>query len=215
MGRPTLTDVVEAERLLREGEMRNGRLVIDGNSSLAAYVCLIVILTEPTRLLIRRPPGEALTFMKWARGELLDRMPIEWIWRGERQQHPGARLSDAFRRLNLGAGGHEIVAGLAEKSVVCLRRDPTDILRQLHDSTWRALVESPPAFMLPSGNKYPLIRGDLTRQCMLLSYVDRRALIAAWKSGRDDDCTPHVRHLVTSVRALSSKAAGELAQALW
>lgn len=210
--------VEQVSDLLINGSLQDsGVLRVDGNSTVCAYVANVVLLTEPTRLVVRRQKDRLDCILKWRLSQLLDHLSIEW-WREGVQVGSMQGVVSAFNRVNLaGSNRASLVPGRCARELVDqLRQTPSPLLSELHGSLGASLRRSAslPALLLPVPESKGGVSADLVRRCLLLPYEDRKVLVRDW---RDATCEggEDIQSLLVEMRALRPNQTRDLKKMLY
>lgn len=208
----------QASDLLINGSLQDsGALRVDGNSTLCAYVVNMILLTEPTRLVVRRQENRLDCVLKWQLSQLLDHVNVEW-WRDGVQLDNLRDVDKAFNRAGLaGPGKRSLVPGGGARELVKqLRQTPTPLLSELHGSLGASLrrTVSPPALLLPVAESKGGVSADLARRCLLLPYEDRKVLVNDWRNATCEG-GEEIQSLLAEMRALRPTQARDLKKMLY
>lgn len=211
----------EAAELLNEGSLEdNGALRVAGSSTVCAFVTTMIILTEPTRLVVRRQKDRLDCVLKWQIVPLLEHLSVKW-WRAGEDEPRGMRdVATALTRAGLISYGRLKLSpgstNAARESVDRLREAPTPLLENLHHSLGVSLrqSESLPPLRLPTVESKGGVPEDLVQRCLLLPYEDRKVLVKDWEratcEGGDE-----IQALLREVRVLRPLQAMDLRKMLY
>lgn len=205
-----------ARKLLEDGEFdADERLCAVGSPSIYAYLAIIVFLTEPTRLVVRRDKGVG-GFLKWHIADLVGILPVAW-GRDSGGEVATCNIVAACQRQRLVFNYHrEIRAGEATKTVIDFRSNRPPVLEAIHQTLARRIVEAPIRLMYPTSYSQASVSESLVRQCLVLPY-DERAWLArvVWQGGGMDGCPLSAARLINEIRKLSVAHREELRTMLW
>ncbi len=205
-----------AKGLLEYGKLdAEGKLAFEGSSSVCAYIAVIIFLTEPTRLVVRRDGGVGGN-LKWHLGDLIDILPFE----GRNEKGvviPTRNIVAACQRNGLVRNCFREVRGSrAANAVLLFRENPPTVLTEIHDVLARRIIEAPLRLIFPDQRKKTSISESLVRQCLLLPYEERGRLASiVWQGAGIQDCPQNVALLTREVRLLSPAHREELRLMLW
>jgi hypothetical protein len=209
--------VPTARELLEKGQFNSEGMLEIESRGVCAMVVTIVLLTEPTRLVVRGDAG-VNGFLKWHIADLIGVMPIRWM-----RDDTGYAVKNIKRIIGacteyafLGRHYRQIYAGATTGAVLHLRHKPSDGLTAIHETLGRRVRESPLRLMYPEPRKKGMVDESLVRQCLLLPYEERGKLVrAVWQRSSVGGCLPDTARIVREVCSLSPAHLEELRLMLW
>lgn len=205
-----------ARTLLEHGSLNEADVLeVEEPSNTYAHLIAIILLTEPTRLVVRREkdPYSSKGYLKWHIVDLVNALPIAWTIKAENVAR--SLVLACTRGRFVRDYHHEIHAGNSSTTVIKFRKEPPETLVKIHEILARRITEASPRLMFPGSRNQWSVPEKLVRECLLLPYDQRKQLVrTVWGQGEVSDCSPSLALLVLQVQALSVVQTKELGRML-